>query len=163
MTLTLTLTLTKVYVLGPFGAACAVAEERRAAVVHVPSDLNPFTPDLREMEEVGAVGGRPQATLLIVAGSGITPIAALLEAHLRRRSASSAKTLPALTLVWTVSRGGRLHLACTSPAPVSPLHRSLLRIAYASRAPPPHLRRTSAAPLPPPSPHLSRCVTSTSS
>ena len=146
MTLTLTLTLTKVYVLGPFGAACAVAEERRAAVVHVPSDLNPFTPDLREMEEVGAVGGRPQATLLIVAGSGITPIAALLEAHLRRRSASSAKTLPALTLVWTVRRGGRLHLACTSPAPVSPLHRSL------SPMPPVHLRRTSAAPPP----HLCR-------
>ena len=149
MTLTLTLTLTKVYVLGPFGAACAVAEERRAAVAYVPSDLNPFTPDLREMEEVGAVGGRPQATLLIVAGSGITPIAALLEAHLRRRSASSAKTLPALTLVWTVRRGG----ACTSPAPRLHLYPRCtapyrLCLPCTSAAPPPHLCRH----LPPISP-----------
>ena len=150
MTLTLTLTLTKVYVLGPFGAACAVAEERRAAVAYVPSDLNPFTPDLREMEEVGAVGGRPQATLLIVAGSGITPIAALLEAHLRRRGASSAKALPALTLVWTVRRAActspapRLHLACTSPAP-----RLYPRCtAPYSVSPSVHLPCTSAAPPP---------------
>ena len=151
MTLTLTLTLTKVYVLGPFGAACAVAEERRAAVAYVPSDLNPFTPDLREMEEVGAVGGRPQATLLIVAGSGITPIAALLEAHLRRRRASSAKTLPALTLVWTVRRGG----ACTSPAPRLHLYPRCTAPYSVSPMPPVHLRRAFAAPpphLPPVSP-----------
>ena len=154
--------------LGPFGAAIAVAEERRTAVARAPSDLNhPFTPDLREMEEVGAVGGRPQATLLIVAGSGITPIAALLEAHLRRRGASSAKALPALTLVWTVRRAActspapRLHLACTSPAPrlyprctapysVSPS----VHLPCTSAALSPHLRRTS--------PRLPRCVTSTS-
>ena len=137
--------------LGPFGAAIAVAEERRTAVARAPSDLNhPFTPDLREMEEVGAVGGRPQATLLIVAGSGITPIAALLEAHLRRRGASSAKALPALTLVWTVRRAActspapRLHLACT---PVAPLP-TPYPLQSTSRAPPPHFRRTSAAPPP---------------
>ena len=137
--------------LGPFGAAIAVAEERRTAVARAPSDLNnPFTPDVREMEEVGAVGGRPQATLLIVAGSGITPIAALLEAHLRRRGASSAKALPALTLVWTVRRAActlpapRLYPACTPVAPLPTPH----PLQSTSRAPPPHFRRTSAAPPP---------------
>ena len=131
--------------LGPFGAAIAVAEERRTAVARAPSDLNhPFTPDLREMEEVGAVGGRPQATLLIVAGSGITPIAALLEAHLRRRRASSAKTLPALTLVWTVRRGG----ACTSPAPRLHLYPRCTAPYSVSPMPPVHLRRAFAVPPP---------------
>merc|ERR1740124_432416 len=98
--------LPKVYVLGPFGAACVVAEDRCTAMRVMP---DPY-------EEGQAAGppeaprGRQQATLLFAAGAGITPIAALLEAHLRRRGAlleAAAKAggetqRPALTLVWAV-------------------------------------------------------------